>query len=105
VLVSDFLAGVGGSHVELHPGSGCDPRSAKGWVLMTREEFIGIAADAVLRYGAQDPGSCPAEVTVEAIQMAEVALEAVGAWELFTAAHRFERDRAEIQAAMGRNRE
>jgi hypothetical protein len=44
---------------------------------VTREEFIGRAADAILRYGGQDPETCPGEVTVEAVYMAQAALEAV----------------------------
>jgi hypothetical protein len=52
---------------------------------MTREEFVARAADAILRYGGEDPEACPADATVEAVCMAEAAIEAVGAWQTYEA--------------------
>lgn len=48
---------------------------------MTREEFIGIAADAILRAHGHDPaGACPGFTRYQAVEDATAALEAVGAW-------------------------
>lgn len=49
---------------------------------MTREEFIGIAADAILRDQGLDPKDCPMVRTLAAVAHATAALEAVGAWDL-----------------------
>ena len=48
---------------------------------MTREEFIGKAADAICRSDGSDPEAIPLWATQEYVVMATAALEAVRAWE------------------------
>lgn len=47
---------------------------------MTKEEFIGIASDAILRDQGLDPKDCALVRTQAAVAWATVALDAVGAW-------------------------
>ncbi len=49
---------------------------------MTREEFIGRAADALMRRSFIDPGDASAGVISGYVEQAEAVLEAVGAWSL-----------------------
>lgn len=53
---------------------------------MTREEFIGRAADAMMRsQGLESPDLVEDEAIAGYVEMAEAALDAVGAWELLEA--------------------
>jgi hypothetical protein len=56
---------------------------------VTKQEFIGRAADAILAwqgYGDVALNGRPAlNQTLDAVEMAEAALEAVGAWEQYEA--------------------
>lgn len=53
---------------------------------MTREELIGIAAEAILRYEGHSPEKAHPAYALLAVQQATAALEAVGAWETREAA-------------------
>ncbi len=67
------------SAVEAGRSPGCDCNRKGGPV--TREEFIGRAADAMLRRRGLDPERpLPGFLRVNAVEAATVALDAVGAW-------------------------
>jgi hypothetical protein len=52
---------------------------------VTKEEFIGRAADALVRSDGHEPADVEPQAVIAYVEVASVALEAVGAWELLDA--------------------
>jgi hypothetical protein len=67
---------------------------------VTKEEFIGRAADALMRFAGIDPeGPVDADVVLLCVEQASAALEAVGAWDFYESAKRNQWRRSEVGMA------